>query len=45
MKLSIFYALSLTFEAIRSTLSALDINQLTPVEALMKLNEVKALLK
>jgi len=45
MQLSIFDAHSQTFEEIRSKLNAIDINQLTPVEALMKLNEVKALLK
>jgi DNA mismatch repair protein MutS len=34
-----------TFEEIREMLSAIDINRLTPVEALLKLNEIKNLLK
>lgn len=45
VQLSIFDAHSQTFDEIRSKLNSIDINQLTPVEALMKLNEVKALLK
>jgi DNA mismatch repair protein MutS len=45
VQLSIFDAHSETFNDIRSMLSSIDINQLTPVEALMKLNEVKNLLK
>ncbi len=44
MQLSIFDAHSEIFEQIRETLTALDINRLTPVEALMKLNEIKKLL-
>ncbi|TCZ74395.1 DNA mismatch repair protein MutS [Flaviaesturariibacter aridisoli] len=45
MQLSIFDAHSQTFDAIRSLLESLDINRLTPVEALLKLNEIKGLLK
>ncbi len=45
VQLSIFDAHSETFNDIRTMLSSIDINQLTPVEALMKLNEVKNLLK
>ena len=45
MQLSIFDAHSETFEEIRKMLNDIDINRLTPVEALMKLNEVKELLK
>lgn len=45
VQLSIFDAHTETFESIREKLNAIDINQLTPVEALMKLNEIKALLK
>lgn len=45
MQLSIFDAHSQTFEDIRKKLHDLDINRLTPVEALMKLNEIKELLK
>ncbi|TAG14023.1 MAG: DNA mismatch repair protein MutS [Sphingobacteriia bacterium] len=45
VQLSIFDAHSQTFEDIRSKLNAIDINRLTPVEALMKLNEIKDLLK
>lgn len=45
MQLSIFDAHSQTFNDIRNMLAAIDINRLTPVEALMKLNEVKDLLK
>ncbi len=44
-QLSIFDAHSQTFEDIRTTLTAIDINRLTPVEALMKLNEIKEKLK
>lgn len=44
MQLSIFDAHSEIFGQIRDTLTALDINRLTPVEALMKLNEIKKLL-
>jgi DNA mismatch repair protein MutS len=41
MQLSIFDAHSATFEEIRTLLNAVDINRLTPVEALLKLQEVK----
>ena len=41
MQLSIFDAHSQTFEEIRRMLEDIDINRLTPVEALMKLNEIK----
>jgi len=45
VQLSIFDAHSQTFEDIRKLLENLDINRLTPVEALLKLNEVKGLLR
>ena len=45
LQLSIFDAHSQTFETIRQLLEDIDINRLTPVEALMKLNEIKNLLK
>jgi DNA mismatch repair protein MutS len=45
LQLSIFDAHSETFSEIRKLLENIDINRLTPVEALMKLNEVKGLLK
>lgn len=45
MQLSIFDAHSETFQNIRKMLDTIDINRLTPVEALMKLNEIKGLLK
>ncbi|GAA4333628.1 DNA mismatch repair protein MutS [Flaviaesturariibacter amylovorans] len=45
VQLSIFDAHSQTFDAIRTLLESLDINRLTPVEALMKLNEIKGLLR
>ncbi len=45
MQLSIFDAHSETFDNIRKMLEMIDINRLTPVEALMKLNEIKGLLK
>ncbi len=45
MQLSIFDAHSETFEAMRKKLELIDINRLTPVEALMKLNEIKDMLK
>jgi DNA mismatch repair protein MutS len=41
VQLSIFDAHSDTFAEIRKLLEEIDINRLTPVEALMKLNEVK----
>jgi len=45
MQLSIFDAHSVTFEEIRQLLEAVDINRLTPVEALLKLQEIKAKVK
>lgn len=41
LQLSIFDAYSITFEEIRTLLNAVDINRLTPVEALLKLQEIK----
>ena len=41
VQLSIFDAYSLTFEEIRKLLNDIDINRLTPVEALLKLQEIK----
>ena len=41
VQLSIFDAYSLTFEEIRKLLNEIDINRLTPVEALLKLQEIK----
>jgi DNA mismatch repair protein MutS len=45
VQLSIFDAHTQTFEQIRKMLHELDINRLTPVEALLKLNEIKGLLQ
>ena len=45
MQLSIFDAHSETFEDIRTLIASIDINRLTPVEALMKLNEIKGMVK
>jgi DNA mismatch repair protein MutS len=45
LQLSIFDAHSETFDDIRKLLENIDINRLTPVEALLKLNEIKNLLK
>ncbi len=45
LQLSIFDAHSQTFEDIRRMLEGMDINRLTPVEALLKLNEIKGMLK
>ncbi len=45
LQLSIFDAHSETFKEIREALQTIDINRLTPVEALLKLNEIKGLLK
>lgn len=45
LQLSIFDAHSQTFDEIRKLLENIDINRLTPVEALLKLNEIKGLLK
>ena len=45
MQLSIFDAHSQAFEDIRKILEAVDINRLTPVEALLKLQEIKKMVK
>ncbi|MEJ7626122.1 MAG: DNA mismatch repair protein MutS [Ferruginibacter sp.] len=45
LQLSIFDAHSTTFEEIRVLLEAVDINRLTPVEALLKLQEIKSKIK
>lgn len=45
LQLSIFDAHSQTFDDIRKMLATIDINRLTPVEALMKLNEIKGMIK
>jgi DNA mismatch repair protein MutS len=45
MQLSIFDVHSQAFEDIRKTLEAVDINRLTPVEALLKLQEIKGMVK
>jgi DNA mismatch repair protein MutS len=45
MQLSIFDAHSETFDEIRTLLEGIDINRLTPVEALLKLQEIKSKLK
>lgn len=45
MQLSIFDAHSQTFDEIRKLLEDTDINQLTPVEALLKLQEIKGKLR
>jgi DNA mismatch repair protein MutS len=45
LQLSIFDVHTQTFEDIRKMLDGMDINRLTPVEALLKLNEIKNLLK
>lgn len=45
MQLSIFDAHTETFNEIRSLLEGMDINRLTPVEALLKLQEIKSKLK
>jgi DNA mismatch repair protein MutS len=45
MQLSIFDAHSETFDEIRKVLEGIDINRLTPVEALLKLQEIKGKLK
>jgi DNA mismatch repair protein MutS len=45
MQLSIFDAHTETFEEIRKLLEHIDINRLTPVEALLRLEEIKGLLK
>lgn len=45
IQLSIFDAHSETFDEIRKLLEGIDINRLTPVEALLKLQEIKSKLK
>ena len=45
LQLSIFDAHSATFDEIRNLLEAVDINRLTPVEALLKLQEIKSKVK
>jgi DNA mismatch repair protein MutS len=45
MQLSIFDAHSETFDEIRNLLDGIDINRLTPVEALLKLQEIKGKIK
>lgn len=45
VQLSIFDAHTETFQQIRSILEGIDVNRLTPVEALLKINEIKLLLK
>ncbi|MGC4104545.1 DNA mismatch repair protein MutS [Ferruginibacter sp.] len=45
MQLSIFDAHSVTFDEIRNLLETVDINRLTPVEALLKLQEIKGKVK
>lgn len=45
MQLSIFDAHSVTFDEIRKLLEEVDINRLTPVEALLKLQEIKGKVK
>jgi DNA mismatch repair protein MutS len=40
-QLSIFDAQSQTFEEIRALIGELDVNRLTPVEALLKLQEIQ----
>lgn len=45
LQLSIFDAHSQAFADIRDTLEAVDINRLTPVEALLKLQEIKGMVK
>ncbi len=45
VQLSIFDAHSATFNEIRTLLNAVDINRLTPVEALLKLQEIKGKIK
>ena len=45
LQLSIFDVHSQTFEEVRDLLNAVDINRLTPVEALLKLQEIKNKIK
>ncbi|RAJ87722.1 DNA mismatch repair protein MutS [Chitinophaga dinghuensis] len=44
LQLNIFDAHSDTFKEIRDRLESVDINRLTPVEALLKLNEIKSMI-
>ena len=45
MLLNIFIEHSQTFDNIRKMLANIHINRLIPVEALMKLNEIKGMIK
>jgi DNA mismatch repair protein MutS len=45
IQLSIFDAHSETFDQIRKLLEDMDINRLTPVEALLKLQDIKNMIK
>jgi len=45
VQLSIFDVHSQTFDEIRLLLEGIDINRLTPVEALLKLQEIKSRLR
>ena len=45
LQLSIFDAHTETFNSIRQILEEIDVNRLTPVEALLKLNEIKGMLR
>jgi DNA mismatch repair protein MutS len=45
LQLNIFDVHSQTFDEIRNALVDLDINRLTPVEALLKLQEIKGMVK
>lgn len=45
VQLSIFDTHTETFQQIRNLLDGIDVNRLTPVEALLKINEIKGLLK
>ncbi len=45
LQLSIFDVHSQTFEGIRKVLEGIDINRLTPVEALLKLQEIKNMIR
>jgi DNA mismatch repair protein MutS len=45
MQLNIFDIHSQTFDEIRTLLNNIDINRLTPVEALLKLQEIKQKVK
>ncbi len=45
MQLSIFDSYTQTYEEIRKVLELIDVNRLTPVEALLKLQEIKTMIK